>query len=282
MLKVLDVEGAVAREGTKWVRVPGGLALRRRALRARDRAAPPRAGGDGGLRRRRPLPDARAARGARRPRPAGLRRLRGLHRAALRRPAAPALVREAALHLRSRPLVLDVKKMAPDAEGKMRKLADDVRAEEGRALARLGDGGWDPLIQDGRRNGPLRRRARGGRRRGRAQLACAGRAGSRPCRPSAAASSSRTSRSGWRHARPAVPARCSSASATTRPARDDQLRPAGGERPRRVRRHRRAAGRGVPARRRRPLQRLDAGDGRGPAAPQGRGAVYPFALSTAF
>jgi ATP-dependent DNA helicase RecQ len=28
-----------------------------------------------------------------------------------------------------------------------------VRAEEGRALARLGDGGWDPLVQEGRRAG---------------------------------------------------------------------------------------------------------------------------------
>jgi ATP-dependent DNA helicase RecQ len=35
----------------------------------------------------------------------------------------------------------------------MRKLGDDVRAEEGRALARLGDGGWDPLVQAGRREG---------------------------------------------------------------------------------------------------------------------------------
>jgi ATP-dependent DNA helicase RecQ len=49
--------------------------------------------------------------------------------------------------------VLDVKKMAPDPEGKMRKLGEDVRAEEGRALARLGDGGWDPLVQAGRRSG---------------------------------------------------------------------------------------------------------------------------------
>ena len=49
--------------------------------------------------------------------------------------------------------MLDVKKMAPDAEGKMRKLPEDVRAEEGRALARLGDGGWDPLVQPGRRDG---------------------------------------------------------------------------------------------------------------------------------
>src|SRR6185503_11184140 len=34
----------------------------------------------------------------------------------------PALVREAALLLRSRPLVLEVKKMAPDASGAMKKL----------------------------------------------------------------------------------------------------------------------------------------------------------------
>ena len=46
------------------------LALRRRALRAHHRAAPPRAGGDGPARRRRALPDARAAGGARRPRAA--------------------------------------------------------------------------------------------------------------------------------------------------------------------------------------------------------------------
>jgi ATP-dependent DNA helicase RecQ len=65
----------------------------------------------------------------------------------------PALTRAATLHLRSKPLVLEVKKMAPDEDGSMRKLADDVRAEEGRALARLGDGGWDPAVQAGRRNG---------------------------------------------------------------------------------------------------------------------------------
>ena len=49
--------------------------------------------------------------------------------------------------------VLEVKKMAPDEDGAMRKLADEVRAEEGRALARLGDGGWDPVVQAGRRAG---------------------------------------------------------------------------------------------------------------------------------
>ena len=68
-------------------------------------------------------------------------------------PLDPELTRAAALHLRSRPLVLEVKKMAPGPDGGMRKLPDDVRAEEGRALARLGDGGWDPLVQAGRRAG---------------------------------------------------------------------------------------------------------------------------------
>jgi ATP-dependent DNA helicase RecQ len=65
----------------------------------------------------------------------------------------PALVREATLLLRSRPIVLEAKKMAPDATGAMRKIGEDVRAEDGRALARLGDGGWDPLVQAGRREG---------------------------------------------------------------------------------------------------------------------------------
>jgi ATP-dependent DNA helicase RecQ len=68
-------------------------------------------------------------------------------------PLDPALVREAALLLRSRPIVLETKKMAPDETGAMRKIPEDVRAEEGRALARLGDGGWDPVVQAGRRGG---------------------------------------------------------------------------------------------------------------------------------
>jgi ATP-dependent DNA helicase RecQ len=68
-------------------------------------------------------------------------------------PLDPELVRAANLHLRSKPVLLEVKKMAPDADGAMRKLADEVRAEEGRALARLGDGGWDPAVQAGRRAG---------------------------------------------------------------------------------------------------------------------------------
>jgi ATP-dependent DNA helicase RecQ len=62
-------------------------------------------------------------------------------------------VRAALEHLRSRPLTLEPKKMSPDADGKMRRIAADVQVEEGRALARIGDGGWDPVVQAGRRAG---------------------------------------------------------------------------------------------------------------------------------
>ena len=69
LLKVLDVEGAVGRAGSRWMRAPGGDWFYDAERYAPDhRAAPARAGGDGGLRRRRALPDARAAGGARRPR----------------------------------------------------------------------------------------------------------------------------------------------------------------------------------------------------------------------
>ena len=42
-----------------------------------------------------------------------------------------------------------------DDTGAMKKLPEEVRAEEGRALARLGDGGWNPEIQAGLRDGRL-------------------------------------------------------------------------------------------------------------------------------
>jgi len=66
-------------------------------------------------------------------------------------PLDPELVRAAALHLRARPLPVEAKKMAPDAEGRMRKIPEDARVQDGRALARTGDGGWDPLVAAGRR-----------------------------------------------------------------------------------------------------------------------------------
>ena len=105
MLKVLDVEGAVTRDGSRWLRAPRRrLDLRRRALRDRDRAAPPRAGDDGELRRRRALPHARAAGGARRPRAgrtAGAARS-APGRATTRRPSPSSCARRSSTCARAR------------------------------------------------------------------------------------------------------------------------------------------------------------------------------------
>jgi ATP-dependent DNA helicase RecQ len=154
MLKVLDVEGAVSREGSRWVLEPGGTWSydaeryeRITALRRREQAVMAAFGADGRcLMRalREELDDPAAADCGRCSVCAGPR---------FGEAPDPGLVREAALVLRSKPLVLEVKKMAPDAHGAMKKLPEDVRAEEGRALARLGDGGWDPVVQAARREG---------------------------------------------------------------------------------------------------------------------------------
>ncbi len=154
MLKVLDVEGAVERDGSRWLATPGSdwqydaeRYERITALRRREQAAMAQLGADGRCIMRalqEELDD---------PDPQDCGRCSVCAGPRYDGPLEPELVREASLHLRSRPLVLDVKKMAPDAEGAMRKIPDNVRAEEGRALARLGDGGWDPLVQAGRRDG---------------------------------------------------------------------------------------------------------------------------------
>ena len=154
MLKVLDVEGAVARDGTRWLAQPGSewhydaeRYERITALRRREQAAMAQLGADGRCLMRalqEELDD---------PAPEDCGRCSVCAGPRYDGPLDPELVREASLHLRSRPLVLEVKKMAPDAEGAMRKIPEAVRAEEGRALARLGDGGWDPLVQAGRKAG---------------------------------------------------------------------------------------------------------------------------------
>ena len=200
LLKVLDVEGAVERRGTTWIRRDGlRLDLRRRALRRGHRAAGARS-----RPRWRPSAPTGAASCARcrRSSTTPTRRTAGAAPCARGRNSPsrldPELVRAANLHLRSKPVVLEVKKMAPDEDGAMRKLADDVRAEEGRALARLGDGGWDPAVQAGRRAGrfddelvdaaaELVRHWAGGER---------ARGGSPPCRRTAAVRSCRTLRRG--------------------------------------------------------------------------------------
>jgi ATP-dependent DNA helicase RecQ len=154
MLKVLDVEGAVTRSGSRWVRRPGAdwsydadRYAQVTALRRHEQAAMVAFGADGRCLMRalqEELDD---------PEPQDCGRCAVCAGPRFGGPLDAALVRQAALHLRSKPLVLEVKKMAPSPNGAMRKLPDDVRAEEGRALARLGDGGWDPLVQAGRRAG---------------------------------------------------------------------------------------------------------------------------------
>ena len=154
MLKVLDVEGAVERHGTKWVRRPGSdwaydaeRYAEVTALRRSEQAAMAKFGADGRCLMRalqEELDD---------PDPQDCGRCAVCVGPRFAEPPAAELVRTANLHLRSKPLVLEVKKMAPDEDGSMRKLADDVRAEEGRALARLGDGGWDPVVRAGRQSG---------------------------------------------------------------------------------------------------------------------------------
>ena len=154
MLKVLDVEGAVERQGTKWVRRAGtdwAYDAERyaevTALRRSEQAAMAKFGADGRCLMRalqEELDD---------PDPQDCGRCAVCVGPRFGEAPAADLVRAANLHLRSKPLVLEVKKMAPDEDGSMRKLADEVRAEEGRALARLGDGGWDPVVRAGRQAG---------------------------------------------------------------------------------------------------------------------------------
>jgi ATP-dependent DNA helicase RecQ len=156
MLKVLDVEGAVARVGSRWVAASGGSwsydgerYAHITALRRREQEAMAAFGADGRCLMRalqEELDD---------PEPSDCGRCSVCTSPRYDGPLDPALVREATLMLRSRPLPLEVKKMAPSEEGAMRKLPEDVRAEEGRALARLGDGGWDPAVQTGLRAGRI-------------------------------------------------------------------------------------------------------------------------------
>jgi ATP-dependent DNA helicase RecQ len=154
MLKVLDVEGAVARSGTRWAAVPaagweydGERYAAVTALRRAEQAAMARLGADGRCLMRalqEELDD---------PDPQDCGRCAVCAGPRFAGPLDPEVVRAAALHLRARPVPLDAKKMAPDAEGRMRKIPDDARVEEGRALARAGDGGWDPLVRAGRAEG---------------------------------------------------------------------------------------------------------------------------------
>ena len=156
MLKVLDVEGAVRRVGTRWQAVPGGdwvYDARRyaqvTALRRAEQDAMAAFGTDGRCLMRtlqEQLDD---------PAPQDCGRCSVCTQPRFAQPPDPALVERAQRHLRSRPLELEVRKMAPDAKGTMRKIPDDARTQAGWALARVGDGGWWPAVERGLRGGRL-------------------------------------------------------------------------------------------------------------------------------
>jgi ATP-dependent DNA helicase RecQ len=154
MLKILDVEGAVRRDGTRWVAVPdpdwtydGERYAHVTALRRAEQDAMARFGADGrclmrALQEELDDPDRRDC-----------GRCAVCTAPRFADPPDPALVEQAGRHLRSRPIELEVKKMAPDAAGAMRKIPDGVRIDPGWSLARFGDGGWWPAVERGLREG---------------------------------------------------------------------------------------------------------------------------------
>ena len=156
MLKILDVEGAVRRDGTRWHAIPDSDwtydAERYEAVTALRRAeqeAMANFGTDGRCLMRvlqEELDD---------PAPQDCGRCSVCTAPRFSQPPDPGLVELAQRHLRSRPIELEVKKMAPDASGAMRKIPDDARIERGYALARFGDGGWWPAILRGLSEGTL-------------------------------------------------------------------------------------------------------------------------------
>jgi len=157
MLKILDVEGAVRRSGRSWQVVSGSDwvydATRYEqvtALRRSEQEAMAAYGANGRCLMRvlqEELDD---------PDPQDCGRCSVCTAPRFAAPPDSGLVELAQRHLRSRPIELDAKKMAPDPEtGAMRKIAENARTEPGWALARIGDGGWWPAIERGLAAGQL-------------------------------------------------------------------------------------------------------------------------------
>ena len=155
MLKILDVEGAVTRAGNRWQAVPDSdwtydstRYEQVTALRRSEQEAMAAYGVDGRCLMRvlqEELDD---------PDPGDCGRCSVCTAPRFGEPPDPRLVELAQRHLRARPLEIEVRKMAPDAEtGAMRKIPEDARVEPGWALARVGDGGWWPAIERGLRSG---------------------------------------------------------------------------------------------------------------------------------
>jgi ATP-dependent DNA helicase RecQ len=161
MLKILDVEGAVQRAGTRWALAPsaaeweydGERYAHVTALRRAEQEAMARYGADGRCLMRvlqEELDDGWVGSGS-----GDCGRCAVCTAPRFADAPDPRLVELAGRHLRSRPIELEVKKMAPDAHGAMRKIPEDARTEPGWALARFGDGGWWPAIARGLRDGTL-------------------------------------------------------------------------------------------------------------------------------
>ena len=150
MLKILDVEGAVRRDGTRWHAIPDAdwtydadRYAQVTALRRSEQEAMAAFGADGrclmrALQHELDDPDAHDC-----------GRCSICTAPRFGRAPDPALIERALRHLRSRPIELEVKKMAPDPGGTMRKVPLDARTEPGWALARFGDGGWWPAVDRG-------------------------------------------------------------------------------------------------------------------------------------
>ncbi len=149
MLKVLDVEGAVARSGTRWRRAGGDWAYDAdryagiTELRRSEQRAMAAFGHDGRCLMRalqEELDD---------PAPQDCGRCSVCAGPRFAAAPDPALVRAAQAHLRAQPVRFEAKRMAPDPAGAMRKIPPDAQTEDGRALARAGDAGWDEPVRAG-------------------------------------------------------------------------------------------------------------------------------------
>jgi ATP-dependent DNA helicase RecQ len=153
MLKVLDVEGALEKKGSRYVvaegdwQYDGERYAQVTALRRHEQDAMADFGSDGRCLMRaleEELDD---------PAPQDCGRCAVCTEARWDGPIDAATSRAAQEHLRAQPLEIDAKKMSPDASGSMKRIPDGVQTEGGRALARLGDAGWDRLVDAGKRAG---------------------------------------------------------------------------------------------------------------------------------
>ena len=151
LLKILDVEGAVSREGSGWLRTDHPWAYDEgryeqvTALRRAEQAEMARYGANGECLMRtlqRGLDDSHAG---------DCGRCSACTERRFAEPPARELVVLAQEHLRRRPLELSLRKQwPPSLDRGARKIPDELRMVSGRALARAGDGGWDPLIRAGK------------------------------------------------------------------------------------------------------------------------------------